>query len=93
MDVKEAVQTAKDYLTDLYEGEQITNVGLEEVVFENLSNSWKITIGFSRPWDHKNALVATLADARSRRSYKVLSIKDDSGKVESLTDRVLKADN
>ena len=93
MDVKEAVQTAKEYLTDLYEGEQITNVGLEEVVFEDRSNSWKITIGFSRPWDHKNALVATLADARSLRSYKVLSIKDDSGKVESLTDRVLETDN
>ena len=93
MDVKEAVKTAKEYLTDLYDGEQITNVGLEEVVFEDGSNSWKITIGFSRPWDHKNALVATLADARSLRSYKVLSIKDDSGKVESLTDRVLKADS
>ena len=93
MDVKEAVQVAKEYLTDLYEGEEITNVGLEEVVFEDRSNSWKITIGFSRPWDHKNALVATLADARSLRSYKVLSIKDDSGKVESLTDRVLETDN
>ncbi len=90
MDVKEAVKTAKEYLTDLYREEEITNVGLEEVVFEDGSNSWKITIGFSRPWDHKNALVATLADGRSSRSYKVLSVNDDSGKVESLTDRVLK---
>ena len=46
MDVKEAVKTAKEYLTDLYQGEEITNVGLEEVVFEDRSNSWKITIGF-----------------------------------------------
>ena len=93
MDVKEAVKRAKEYLTDLYQGEEITNVGLEEVVFEDRSNSWKITIGFSRPWDHKNALVATLADSRSLRSYKVLSINDDSGKVESLMDRVLKSDD
>ena len=93
MDVKEAVKRAKEYLTDLYQGEEITNVGLEEVVFEDRSNSWKITIGFSRPWDHKNALVATLADNRSLRSYNVLSINDDSGKVESLMDRVLKADD
>ena len=86
MDVKEAVKTAKEYLADLFEAEQITNVGLEEVVFEDLSNSWKITIGFSRPWGHKNALVATPVDERLSRSYKVVSINDDSGKVESLTD-------
>ena len=91
MDVKEAVKTAKEYLTDLYEGEQLTNVGLEEVVFENLSNNWKITIGFSRPWDHKNVLSVTLGEGRLSRSYKVLSIDDESGKVESLTDRVLKS--
>ena len=91
MDVKEAVQAAREYLVDLYEGEQVTNVGLEEVVFEDLSNNWKITIGFSRPWDHKNVLSVALGEGRPSRSYKVLSINDDSGKVESLTDRVLKA--
>ena len=91
MDVKEAVKTAKEYLADLFEAEQITNVGLEEVVFEDLSNSWKITIGFSRPWDHKNALVATLPDGRLSRTYKIISINDSSSKVESLTNRVLKA--
>ena len=91
MDVKQAVRTAREYLIDLYESEQITNVGLEEVVFENITNSWKITIGFSRPWDHKNALVTTLGEGRLSRSYKVLSIDDDSGNVESLTDRVLRS--
>ena len=90
MDVKEAVQTAKEYLADLFEAEQITNVGLEEIVFDDTSNSWKITIGFSRPWDHKNNLVGTLGDGLPERSYKVVSINGDSGKVESLVDRVLK---
>ena len=55
MDVKEAVRTAKEYLSDLYEGEQIMNVGLEEVVFEDRLNSWRVTIGFSRPWDRKQS--------------------------------------
>ena len=49
MDVKEAVRIAKEYLGDLFEAEQITNVGLEEVVFEDASNSWKVTLGFFRP--------------------------------------------
>ena len=33
MDVKEAVAVAKGYLTQLYVGEGITDVGLEEVEF------------------------------------------------------------
>ena len=91
MDVKEAVRTAKEYLSDLFEAEQIMNVGLEEVVFENVSNSWRVTIGFSRPWDQKNVLATALGEGRPTRSYKVLCINDGSGEVESLTDRLLKA--
>ena len=90
MDVKEAVRTAKEYLRDLFEGEQIMNVGLEEVEYERASQIWKITIGFSRPWDQKNALTAALGEGRPGRSYKVLRIREVSGRVESLTDRVLK---
>ncbi len=90
MDVKKAVRTAKDYLGDLFEDEQITNVGLEEVVFDDVSNSWKVTIGFSRPWDQKNGLGAALSQGRRlERSYKVLRINDDNGRVESLTDHDL----
>ena len=91
MDVKEAVRRAKEYLDDLFEAEQIQNVGLEEVVFEDMSNSWKVTIGFSRPWDHKNALTAALGNGSPARSYKILRINDDNGRVESLTDRLLEA--
>ena len=88
MDVKEAVRTAKQYLVDIYDGENITDVGLEEAVFDDESDSWNITIGFSRPWDTRNNVVTAL---RLRRSYKVVSIDDSTGRVESLTDRVLNA--
>ena len=50
MDVKEAVQTAKKYVAELFTDETIADVGLEEVEFNNTSNSWEVTIGFSRPW-------------------------------------------
>ena len=89
MDVKEAVRIAKEYLGDLFEAEQITNVGLEEVVFEDASNSWKVTIGFSRPWDHRGPVITRLTDRDTTRSYKVLRINDRSGQVESLTDHFL----
>ncbi len=86
MDAKTAVHKAKDYIADLFADEGVTDIGLEEVEFESTSNSWKITIGFSRPWDHKNRLIATL-EGVVPRSYKVIRINDRSGEVESLTDR------
>ena len=89
MDVKEAVRTAKGYLVDLFEDEQITNVGLEEVVFDETSAVWKITIGFSRAWDLKGPLSVAMAGASPDRSYKVLSINNNTGEVEALKDRVL----
>ena len=93
MEVKEAVRTAKEYLTELFDDEQIMNVGLEEVVFVSESNDWNITIGFSRPWDQRNVLATALGEVRPARSYKVLRINDDSGHIESLTDRYLNASN
>ena len=86
MDVKEAVRTAKDYVAELFDGENITDVGLEEAVFNEEADSWDITIGFSRPWDSRNNVVTAV---RLRRSYKVVSIDDTTGRVESLTDRIL----
>ena len=90
MDVKEAVSTAREYLSDLYEAEEIADVGLEEVKFDEKSDAWKITIGFSRPWDRKGALAVALRERLQGRSYKVVRIDDHSGRVESLTDRILK---
>ena len=55
-DVKEAVQLAKRHLLQVFSGEKITDVGLEEVEFDNTKGDWKITMGFTRPWDHKHSL-------------------------------------
>ena len=91
MDVKEAARTAKSYLNDLFSDEQVTNVGLEEVEFDELENVWKITVGFSRPWDRRVSIASTLSGEapRAGRSYKVVRIKDDDGTIESLRDRLL----
>ncbi len=90
MDVKEAVQTAKKYVAELFTDETIADVGLEEVEFNNMSNNWEVTIGFSRPWQ-TNLLAAALSNQQQKRSYKLVCINDDSGQVLSLKDRVLTA--
>ena len=89
MHVKDAVRMAKTYVTDLFADEEIYNVGLEEVEFDGMKNGWRITVGFSRPWDHKTLLTGALVDGRPARSYKMVVINDETGQADSLTDRFL----
>ena len=90
MDVKEAVQAARTHISDLFDGEGITNIGLEEVEFDLREEAWKITIGFSRAWEQQGDLGARLG-LKAARSYKVVHIDNDSGAVRSVRDRVLPA--
>ena len=89
MEVKQAVQEAKEYVFDLFEGEEIEYLGLEEVEFDHESDEWKVTLGFSRPWDRPKSLSVALRDEPLRRSYKLVRINDSTGKVTSVRDRAL----
>lgn len=91
MEVKQAVQTAKEYIIDLFGDEAITGVGLEEVDLDMESNNWKITIGFYRPLSHRGTLTTVFGKQHEARSYKVVSIDKQSGRVSAVTDRVLPA--
>ena len=91
MGVKDAASKAGACLVELYTDEGITNVGLEEAVFDDRSGDWKITVGSSRPRDQHNAPTATLAGVHPNRSHKAIRINDQDGRVISLTDRLLAA--
>ena len=84
MDVKQAVQTAKEQIAQLFADEHISDVGLEEVEFHELDKVWAITIGFSRSWDRSGSF---LLDANFPRTYKTVRIQDESGRVESVKHR------
>jgi len=89
MDVKDAVQVAKDYARQLFADEGVINLGLEEVEFDEQAGIWSVTVGFSRPWDKPSGALATLAQRLSipGRSYKVVRILDASGNVISVKNR------
>lgn len=91
MDVKEAAKSAKEYVADLFADEGIANVGLEEI--QRVGGYWKVTVGFSRPWDHGGLASITHGQKGLRRSYKVLEIEDNSGNVRSVKDRILQEAN
>jgi hypothetical protein len=77
MDVKEAVKLAKQHVLDLFADENITNLGLEEVEYNEVEREWIVTLGFSRPWDEPHNTLASLAQASTpHRSYKIVCIDD-----------------
>lgn len=88
MKVKEAVALAKEHIGDLFADEDISHVGLEEVEFDEDRSMWKVTIGFSRPWQRPlNPLTEIVRQTPSNRSYKVVSIDDTTRHVKSVKNR------
>jgi hypothetical protein len=87
MDVRQAVRVAKDYIVDLLGDEGITNLGLEEIEHDDRAGVWRVTLGFSRPWNTvRNAITVLGGDAATKRAYRVVSVKDD-GRVISVKRR------
>ena len=92
MDVKLAVRTAKEHVLEIFADESIANVGLEEVEFNELNKVWTITIGFSRPWDHPGGVFRALDGTPRPRTFKIVRIEDESGRVQSVKHRILGGD-
>ena len=86
MDVKQAVQLAKTHVAEIFADESIANVGLEEVEFDDLNQVWEITIGFSRFWGRLGDVVRAL-DGNSARTFKIVRIEDETGRVQSVKHR------
>lgn len=89
MEVKEAVQKAIQHVIELFETDQISNVGLEEVTLNEVENNWRVVVGFSRPWDYPQpSVLATMRPPEQpKRQYKVIIVDNDSGNVEAITMR------
>ena len=87
MDVKEATHITRDYITAVFADEEITQLGLEEAVYDPDAGQWRITFGFARPWDKQGALGLRMG-LKVPRDYKVVVI-DNEGRVISLTDRLM----
>lgn len=82
MDVKLAVVIAKEHIAELFAEEEILNMGLEEVELDE-EGFWRITIGFSRPW---NRNVGSVLSGENSRSYKIVVLSDKDGHVLSVKD-------
>ena len=90
MDVKQAVQMAKEHVVEIFADEPIENVGLEEVEFDELNKVWAVTIGFSRYWGRPRDNIIRALD--TERAFKIVRIEDESGRVQSVKHRIVAGD-
>lgn len=89
MEVREAVDAAKQRIIELFGSEGINYVTLEEVKLDYDSKNWLITIGFDRQWDREEGPLGPILTQAPTRSYKVVCIDGVNGQTLSIVDRVL----
>jgi hypothetical protein len=88
MDVSDAIARAKNWLTKIMEGEGVTNLGLEEVSFDEDTGCWLITLGFSRPWNStRAAFTAISGEPAPRRAFRTVSVRDSDGAIVAMAKR------
>ena len=56
MNVKEAMNTARDYINAMFADEEIMQLGLEGVMYNPDAGQGRITFSFVRPWDRQNTM-------------------------------------
>jgi hypothetical protein len=88
VNVKDVVTIAVNHVSDLFEHEGISNLGLEEIEFDDQVGEWFVTVGFSRPWDYPQGALNLLAtpSGRPKRSFKTVRV-NKSGEVLAVKNR------
>jgi hypothetical protein len=90
--VKEAVQKAREYAKEVYEGEHVKNLLLEEAVLDDSQTQWWITIGYdSSRIVREKPVIEGLAMAfnssvkeETLRDYKTFMIDAENGEFKGM---------
>lgn len=91
IDVKQAVQIAMNYVSDLYQQEGISDLALEEVELSDDEQNWYITIGFTRQFQELTGLRLTPLTKQAKRVYKIVTVRAKDGIATSMKIRELAA--
>jgi hypothetical protein len=90
--VKTAVETAIGYVTELYQGQRLRDLLLEEVEYSESTEKWIVTIGFSFPETQEVSTSVILPSQTSRqlsRRYKTVIIDAATGTPVSMKIRAV----
>ncbi len=81
--LKDAVNCAKSYVAELYQGEQVTDLMLEEIRLSSDEGVWHVTIGFTPPWVLRG-LNSKFSVRPHDRVYKVVNVDSGTGEVRAI---------
>lgn len=91
VDVRSAVYTAQNYFQSIQDliG-SIEDLRLEEVDLSEDQKFWFVTLGYSRPVDKtQNLLAEIIPSSKFERDYKIFKIDAETGDVKSMKIREL----
>ena len=81
MDVKEAVQQARQYAQSVFEGE---TVRLEEIWYDDDRKEWCVTIGLQRSEPASGFDMVAAKRPSTRMHYKIVRIDDETRAIKSV---------
>jgi len=90
IDLKQAIRVAKAQVADMLEGESYSQLGHEEVKYDDRNDEWLITLGLNRPWNIEKEARGSIAYGlptsitRQLRSYKKIRIDGKTGRFISM---------
>ncbi|HYG11544.1 MAG TPA: hypothetical protein VD835_16475 [Pyrinomonadaceae bacterium] len=84
IDVKQAAQSASNFIVGLYSNETLSEVMLEEVELSEDGKYWLVTLSFLAPSSSVNSILGIRG-----RLYKIFKVDTDTGEVVSMKIREL----
>ncbi len=98
----EAIKRAKELVAEYFADDHVSQIGLEEIDFDERDKVWNVTIGFYRPLappqspTGSSIAISAIIAAGMRgdmkdheRIYKVVSIRDKNGELISIRNRYI----
>jgi hypothetical protein len=90
IDVKQAAQSASEFVGELFPANTVSDVRLEEVELSEDGSHWLITLSFPPPASLSRGSSGPFGvSSPAPRQYKIFKIKADTGEVQSMKIREL----
>jgi hypothetical protein len=89
IEVKQAIQIAQDYIKELYHGDEIRDLSLEEVEIAEDNKFWLVTLAFTKQMMQPLNPMEAMTGPKYGRFYKELKIDAEGGQVRSMKNKKL----
>lgn len=87
IDVKEAIQISRNYLSELYRNDEIRDLSLEEVELSEDNRFWLVTLTFTQQLTQPLNPIEAMTGPKYARLTKEVKIDADTGQVRSMKNK------